>query len=93
MSEKDYGGYVYAQGESSNPDLRGITRRDWLAGLAMQGMISNEGLLEKHEQLAIEMASGDIKKAQALLMENISRAARLQADAMIAEEKIEQKKI
>ena len=41
MSEIDEGGYTYPQGESSNPDLRGITRRDWLAGLAMPALIQS----------------------------------------------------
>lgn len=41
---RDNGGQFH-QGQMSNPphpqDVPGITRRDWLAGLAMQGMISD----------------------------------------------------
>ena len=51
MSDKiDNGGYVYPPSfkivkkpyEEAWPEpINGITRRDWLAGLAMQGMLSN----------------------------------------------------
>lgn len=65
--------------------LTGITRRDWLAGLAMQAIISNNELLEKHEIMALEMANNDRTLAQTLVMDNISKASHAQADAMIAE--------
>ena len=46
MSKKDDGEQVYPRGialdpKNSNPHFtEGISRRDWLAGLAMQGMLS-----------------------------------------------------
>ncbi len=40
--EKDEGGNIYPQHTGCiTTDMKGITRRDWLAGLAMQGMMAN----------------------------------------------------
>ena len=40
----DQGGYFHPC-ETSAGIVTGITRRDWLAGLAMQGLVSKEGIL------------------------------------------------
>lgn len=43
--KKDNGGHVYAYPDSAyNPRQNGITRRDWAAGLAMQGILSNPSI-------------------------------------------------
>jgi len=96
MSEIDSGGSVYppsitdkdlGSGLHEQTTARGITRRNWLAGLAMQAMISNNELLEKHERISLKMAGNDPAEAQIQLMINISKASLAQADAVIAEGK------
>lgn len=39
MSNNDIGGYVYPVATDSEVYEYGISRRDWLAGLAMQGIV------------------------------------------------------
>jgi len=43
--ENNDGGYVYPHDSSNARICNGITRRDWLAGMAMQGMLSRENIL------------------------------------------------
>ena len=45
MSEINQGGFVYACA-AENGHQPGITRRDWLAGLAMQGLLSSDSELD-----------------------------------------------
>jgi len=55
----------------------GITRRDWLAGLAMQGMMANPEIIDS--EIAPRMAQGEGSA------ENITKTSYRIADAMIAE--------
>jgi len=55
---------------------KGISRRDWLAGLAMQGMLSNSNIM--HKQFFTDMANGIMGG------KTLSEVAYIQADAMIA---------
>jgi len=73
--EKDTGGQVYPRQASHPPhpgDIAGITRRDWLAGLAMQGLI-----VGIRDNTTIEKSREDLKF--------LSAGAYVVADAMIAE--------
>ena len=51
MPENNDGGYVYPMRMTieelhrAHHWSKGITRRDWLAGMAMQGMLSRENIL------------------------------------------------
>lgn len=82
MSKKDNGGFVYPptafkkiqDGLSIMKCIEGITRRDWLAGLAMSGMIG-EYILERKPNEDKDETEQDIL---------VSRAYSV-ADAMIAE--------
>jgi hypothetical protein len=73
--EIDDGGQVYA---CANQDGHqpGITRRDWLAGLAMQGILSNNDAVE-----TLVYENGTLMDS----MGKISRASYLMADTMIKE--------
>jgi len=73
------GGYVYPQNAypEGKGDWSGITRRDWLAGLAMQAMISNNLAMEK------VLSSGE--KFNIKLDVGVAIGAYRFADAMIAE--------
>jgi len=58
MSDIDDGGYVNAycdaNGGEDTADFNGISRRDWLAGLAMQGICSNHlTSLAQYTELAL----------------------------------------
>ena len=70
---KDDGGQVYPIPDTLKCNLRGISRRDWLAGLAMQGMLSNSALLPA--------LTDDIFKGK----EALTISAYTWADAMIAD--------
>lgn len=58
----DQGGYVYpvyvAQGSGKEVGTPGITRRDWLAGLAMSGLVTGTGSDKDsmHPKTALEVA-------------------------------------
>lgn len=60
---KDNGGYVYPFKTKDNPreieiEYPGITRRDWLAGLAMQALISGPiNLLAVGEEGKVDLTS------------------------------------
>jgi len=72
------GGYVYARTESIDYEgYPGITRRDWLAGLAMQGMLANPNIISHSMFMDIVndvSGSGGVKIAAYVI-----------ADVMIAE--------
>ncbi len=70
MSQSD-GGYVHAE-----ETQLGITRRDWLAGLAMQGIISNHECMRDFRKQYNDDISG---------WEYVSQESYSLADAMIAE--------
>ena len=76
MSEINQGGFVYPRESHENmyghkvAGQQGISRRDWLAGLAMQGMLAN-------------CPEDTIEATQAFLA--IPSLAYRMADAMIAE--------
>jgi hypothetical protein len=88
MSEKNDGGPVHSRVSFKNqyghpvPGHKGITRRDWLAGLAMQGILGESGRQEKiRSEVRLANDSGlDTTMAKA----TASLAYEL-ADAMIAE--------
>ena len=42
--------------DPNNTQSHGMDLRDWFAGLAMQGIISNEGDMPQHRQLNAEIA-------------------------------------
>ena len=69
MSQINQGGFVYPHSITEEFDS-GITRRDWLAGLAMQGMLSN--------------TSEDTQDAKAEFLAIATLSYRM-ADTMIAE--------
>ena len=78
MSEKDDGGRVYPnpyEGKNVHPNVLGITRRDWLAGLAMQGMMGDSNNL-------LAVRAGSVKDQERFLLAKIAYEF---ADAMIAE--------
>jgi len=76
MSEIDDGGHFFPiKDDGWNPGTNGITRRDWLAGLAMQGLMSMERMPT--------MKGGDPIKGEG----DIAIVAYTFADAMIAEGK------
>ena len=73
MSEKDEGGYFNPLAESENwLGHEGITRRNWLAGLAMQSL-----LIGIRDNTTLSKARNDVK--------DIPAAAYKMADALIAE--------
>lgn len=79
---KDDGGFVYplsGGGIGKPTDNKGITRRDWLAGLAMQGHIANAN---KEFIKAIVDCANENGITEA---EMVSAASYEIADAMIAE--------
>lgn len=75
MSEIDTGGLVYGNPFSQNLDgepskFDGITRRDWLAGLAMQGIAANPTWTAKLVELADQGGWEDKPDMQKFLVEN-----------------------
>ena len=77
--KKDDGGQVYPDPRRAahNMACQGITRRDWLAGLAMQGMLSDSEHLEammqnddKIETIPSRMAVASYKFADAMIAES-----------------------
>jgi len=78
MSEKNDGGFVYPQIDGDTwTHEEGITRRDWLAGLAMQGMLSEDGWLNAITDVCVTTG----RNSDSVLAE----FAYDKADAMIAE--------
>ncbi len=78
QKQKDDGGFVYPSHEHiGEKNIAGITRRDWLAGLAMQGLLSN------HEAISALKRMVEESKQSALGKELASLSYQL-ADAMIA---------
>ena len=76
MKEKDDGGYVYACTDTDMRDIQtGITRRDWLAGLAMQGLLSNDEAVSSLKKMVVN--------ANSTLGEELSGLSYQLADAMI----------
>jgi len=67
MSEIDQGGFVYPHSITEEFDS-GITRRDWLAGLAMQGLIASCGENQKYAP-AGEIAHASYLYADAMIAE------------------------
>lgn len=74
----DQGGFVYpVYIDDDHPNRRvvdyGITRRDWLAGLAMQGMVANMSVDKSsmHPVTALQVAQGAYHVAD--LMIRLSR--------------------
>ena len=74
--EKNDGGHVYPRAKTYNQPA-GITRRDWLAGLAMQGLLSDSEAMQK----SFNNNHGDDEKVIA----DTSMLAYKIADTMIAE--------
>ena len=69
MSKKDDGEQVYPRGialdpKNSNPHFtEGISRRNWLAGLAMQGMLASGAFVsDKISESAYEQADAMIEQ-------------------------------
>lgn len=67
----DHGGYVYAQqarsGTQYDVNSPGLTRRDWLAGLAMQALSANVGWtgdIEQTQEDAYKMADANIAEGK-----------------------------
>lgn len=64
MTEKDEGGYVHSMVVDAETYEHGITRRDWLAGLAMQGILAAGGEVTMTEVLktSYDVADGMIEE-------------------------------
>ena len=75
--KKDDGGNVYAFASEWGENY-GISRRDWLAGLAMQGILAHPEALER-----LKGSSGTVEEAERYLCVS----AYSFADAMIEEGK------
>ena len=75
MSENKDGGFIYP---SNTHDLgSGITRRDWLAGLAMQALIGSEHHMDSMLKI--------IKERNLDVDSSIAKMSYVFSDAMIAE--------
>jgi len=67
---KDVGGYFYPNQLDKNKDWSdGITRRDWLAGLAMQGLLANSAC----EFNPKDLADFAYKNADAMIAEGLAK--------------------
>ena len=68
MSEIDEGGYVYPPTDDYQDKYRGITRRDLLAGLAMQGELAAE-TEDNHWESDANLATRCYRMADAMIAE------------------------
>jgi hypothetical protein len=90
-----HGGYVFPvkfkeillsnqQGEPEELNFPGMTRRDWLAGLAMQSILGNYQYVYELRK-KIETKTKNIENVDAILQKLISKLSYNYADKLIAQ--------
>lgn len=72
-------GAVYQDGEPFDTGTRGMTLREWYAGMALQGYLGNDTFTSRMAEESI--ATGNMRGA----MEKLSKASVLSADALLKE--------
>jgi hypothetical protein len=57
------------EGEHMSPQIKGMTLRDWFAGMAIQGMLSNSSLLKSNGRFQRENFIAAYQVADEMILE------------------------